>query len=100
MAAARADQAARRVGGDPTVVLAIVPLAVLGTEDPLASLHVADRESPNRPPECSHVEAATLAGGEQLEVMQLGQGERFNSHWAVGYGAELEGMVRRHRPGL
>jgi hypothetical protein len=84
VAAARADQAPGRIGGYPAVVLPMVPLAVLRPEDPLPSLHVLDGKGTNGLAEGGSVDAATLAGGDELEVAQLGDGEGFDCHAALG----------------
>ena len=84
MAAARTDQAPGRVGRHPAIVLAVMPLPVLRAEDPLPPLHVPNRQGPNPLAEVGSVEHAGLPRGDQLEITDLGQGEGFDSHRALG----------------
>jgi hypothetical protein len=61
-------------------MLPVMPLAVLGAEDPLPPLHVLDREGANCLAEGGGVHAAPLASGDELEVAHLGKGEGFDGH--------------------
>ncbi len=80
MAARCAHEASRWVGLQPSLALAPVPDAVLGTEHPTAPFAVEDREVANREPEGSGLKAAVATLVDQQAIARLGVGKRIDSH--------------------
>ena len=78
MAASLANEPSRRVAGDPAVVFQAMPLAVLGTEDPLAPLVVLHGEVADSKAELADGHPAGPTRGDELEVTDLCGGERFD----------------------
>src|SRR5216683_1468890 len=80
MAARCAHEASRWVGLQPSLALAPVPDAVLGTEHPTAPFAVEDRKVANREPEGSGLKAAVATLVDQQAISGFGISERIHSH--------------------
>lgn len=80
MAALRADQPARRVGGDPAVALAPVPAAVFRAQYPLPAFSVDDSQLADGGPEAARVEVPAAALFDQVPVPGLGNLKGIDRH--------------------
>ena len=82
MAAALADQAPGRFGGQPAVALAAVPVAVLGAQHPLPALTIENAQFTDRGSEGARVVGPARARVPELGVTRLGARKGVQRHRA------------------
>ena len=80
MAARRTDEAARRIGLEPSLVLAAVPDAILGPEHPAPALAVEHSKISHRDAKRTWLQVADAAFLDQELVTDLCFGEWIDGH--------------------
>jgi hypothetical protein len=95
MSARRADQAPRRIGLQPSFILAAIPDAIFRPEHPPAPFAVEHGEVSDRKPEGARRQAAFAPLIDKMPVTDLSLGERIDGHAESIARSESEAHVSR-----